>query len=475
MRTPPGDNALLSPKTAFSFIIMLQRSTRVPAPPPPPSGSQQVNSVEHAAALSRSTPVVWWGEMPRGSASSSQPLPTDKQPWSIPVPGLSSPTSDWGVDPRPPGGFLSYLRDPSSVPLPQQPRNQHAMPQNFHFVGAPFPSAPFPAPQPSVSRGIPPPSLSKESTPLQPSHSHQAINVESGDDDGDVRTEKRLAWTKDEDERLMSAWLYNSNDPINGNNKKGDKYWGDVARVYNSTTPKSRKRNVKQAKDHWHSLNKLVYQFHCCYTKASNIYASGQSDAQLLDKAHKFYEDDYKAQFQHYDCWKAVNEWPKWRTYNEWLDNTKKRKTSEAGMGMAGEDTSSRKDAEDIPRPTGTKAAKAERNGKGKSKEATADMELLEKLVAAQAEAQKTRSEAIEAKQRVSAEKLETARLSAETARLSALAAKDNIEARKLDKEAEMMRAYRTLLAQDTIGMTDEMKSEYMKSMKVMREKLFGV
>ncbi|KAM0902976.1 hypothetical protein ACQ4PT_018954 [Festuca glaucescens] len=278
--------------------------------------------------------------MTRGRASSSQPPPADKHAWNIPAAGFSSPIPDWGVDPRPPGGFVNYLHDPSSV-LPQQPLNQHTMAQNFHFVGGPLPSAPFPAPQPSVVRGIPSPSLAKERTPLQTSHSQRAINLDSGDEDGDVRTEKRLAWTKDEDERLMSAWLYNSNDPINGNNKKSDQYWGDVARVYNNTTPKSRKRSVKQAKDHWHSLNKLVYQFHCCYSKASVIYASGQSDAQLLEKAYKFYEDDYKSQFHHYDCWKAVNEWPKWRTYNEWLENTKKRKTSDAGE--AGEDTSSPK------------------------------------------------------------------------------------------------------------------------------------
>jgi hypothetical protein len=108
-----------------------------------------------------------------------------------------------GVDPRPPGGSLNCLHDPSNV-LPQQPLNQHTMAQNFHFVGGPLPSAPFPAPQPSVFRGIPSPSLAKERTPLQTSHSQRAINLDSGDEDGDVRTEKRLAWTKDEDERLVT-------------------------------------------------------------------------------------------------------------------------------------------------------------------------------------------------------------------------------------------------------------------------------
>jgi hypothetical protein len=192
-----------------------------------------------------------------------------------------------------------------------------------------------------------------------------------------------------------------------------------------------------------------------------------------LEKAHAFYESDYKAKFHHMECWRAINEDTKWLTYNEWLEKTKKRKTSEPGE--QGKHTSSPIDVDDIGRPTGVKAAKAERNGKGKSKEAAADMELLEKLAATQEEAKRTRKDMIEMQQRSSSEKLETARLSAETARLSALAAKDTMEAKKQEKEAEMMKAYRVLLMQDTIGMPDEMKNELVKTLKVMREKLFGV
>lgn len=224
----------------------------------------------------------------------------------------------------------------------------------------------------------------------------------------------------------MSSWLNNSNDPINGNNKKNDRYWGDVTSVYNSTTPKNRRRLAKQAKDRWHSINKLVYQFQCSWNKASNIYASGQSDDQLTDKAHAFYEADYKmGQFRLINCWKAVRDQPKWVTYNEWLEREKKRKMSEAGE--AGEHTSTPVDIEDIPRPKGTKAAKAERNGKGKSKAVTADMEVLDKYIAAQAEAKNNRSGMLELQQRLSAEKLESAKL-------SALAAQDNKEAKKLER-----------------------------------------
>ncbi|XP_044416470.1 protein rad9 [Triticum aestivum] len=234
---------------------MGRQSTRVPTPPPPPPAREphQVTTTEQAAAVPHF----------RAASSSTQAPPMDKQAWNAAAAASEffSPTLHWGVDPRPPGGFVSYLGNPSSYPLPQQPPNQQAMLQHLHYSGGPSHYVPCPAPQPS-------PSLRKSRTPVTPSGSQQTINVD-GEEDGDKRTEKRLAWTSQEDVRLMSAWLRCSTDPINGNNKKSDQYWGDVTNVYNSTTPKNRTRQVKQAKDHWHTLNKLVFQFHCCYVHAS--------------------------------------------------------------------------------------------------------------------------------------------------------------------------------------------------------------
>lgn len=58
--------------------------------------------------------------------------------------------------------------------------------------------------------------------PMAPTtNSGTIINLDDGDD---VRTAKRLTWASDEDLRLVSAWLYHSNDPINGNGKKNESY-----------------------------------------------------------------------------------------------------------------------------------------------------------------------------------------------------------------------------------------------------------
>ncbi|KAI4974753.1 hypothetical protein ZWY2020_048360 [Hordeum vulgare] len=170
------------------------------------------------------------------------------------------------------------------------------------------------------------------------------------------RTDKRLSWTKEEDKRPFSAWLNNSNDPIAGNCKKANRYWQDVTATYNSTTPKNRKREMNQVKDRFHRVNKKVGWFAASWQKDTGIYASGQSDLQLQEKALKFYEEDYKqGQFKYMHCWKAVEGWPKWETYMQMLQKLKKRKASEIVEPLEELDSD-----EDISRPPGNKTAKTE-------------------------------------------------------------------------------------------------------------------
>lgn len=81
------------------------------------------------------------------------------------------------------------------------------------------------------------------------------------DNGGGIRTYKRLEWTKDEELRLVNAWLENTNNPIDGICKKTGRYWGDVANHYNSTTPRDRIRSMKPLKDHFQKIKKRVAWF----------------------------------------------------------------------------------------------------------------------------------------------------------------------------------------------------------------------
>ncbi|CAO2146697.1 unnamed protein product [Urochloa humidicola] len=127
----------------------------------------------------------------------------------------SSPGA-WDNDIRPVGGFMSYFG---------------SQPQNFHLDTGGMHSSPV----------TPPPQVDN------------------------VRTERRIMWSTDEDVRVMSAWIEHSTDCTVGADRAGGQYWDEVVDTYNKTTPPLRRRNQKQCKDRWHKINKWTDLFECAY------------------------------------------------------------------------------------------------------------------------------------------------------------------------------------------------------------------
>ncbi|KAM0891908.1 hypothetical protein ACQ4PT_026080 [Festuca glaucescens] len=341
----------------------------------------------------------------------------------FPTAGPVPLAADWENDVYPPGGFVNYLRNPSSfIPShhipPQQP-----MSQDYQFM-APPKDAPKAAPK-------------KKPSGTSSKRAKKPINVEIIEDDEEDNTIKRLLWTPDEDERLMSAWLKNSNDPIS-----------------------DRRRQATQAINRWHRVNKMINNFHAIHGEISAIYASGQSDQQLMKKVHKAYESRHGGPFLLESTWEVVRHFPKWTSYNEELNGSKKRDV--ADLGVAGKQKPA--DNDDIKRPKGTKVAKAERDGKGKGNVKAEDLEELEKFYKVQMEATKSRTDVLEAQKRIAADKLESSRL-------ILLAAKEKKEAKT---KAKMLEQYGKLMTQDLREMSDVQKAEYVIALKLMREELFS-
>ncbi|RLN03205.1 hypothetical protein C2845_PM13G10110 [Panicum miliaceum] len=251
---------------------------------------------------------------------------------------------------------------------------------------------------------------------------------------------------------LVSAWLKNSNDPINGNWKRNDQYWGAVTSMFNSTTPSDRTREIKQL-EQLHRVNRTVNAFQGSWMKAQRLRASGESDEQVMDKAMAFYEaDSEEGQFKLMACWKVLRDQPKWHAYNEDLNGTTKRKNSET---EAVDLTSSTDVVSDLPRPGGCKKAKGERSGKGKGTASSSTMDEIDKLREVQAKSKEDRIEVLERHQRIAADKKESARL-------KHLAAQENKEAKLLeregkmhDKESKLLETYKTLLTLDTSQMPE--------------------
>ena len=113
----------------------------------------------------------------------------------------------------------------------------------------------------------------------------------------------------------LSAWLHNSMNPIDGNAKKGEYYWKEVADAYNSTTESDRQRDVKHLKNHWYKTTKKVTSFNGCYNHIRDTYASGRCDQQLMQQALDLYHSRNGHQFMYVHWWEAVKESQKWKIH----------------------------------------------------------------------------------------------------------------------------------------------------------------
>ncbi|PVH64126.1 hypothetical protein PAHAL_2G194600 [Panicum hallii] len=182
---------------------------------------------------------------------------------------------------------------------------QGNLPENSHFVGRTSHCAPVDE-EPHVARNNP-------------------VDIDGDDETEEVRTDVRLIWKPEEDGRVMSAWLKHSIDSISGNNKKSEKYWLDVQKEYNQSTPKIRWRTTKQVKNRWHKINRFTNSFNDCWLKVRKVFTSGYSDEMRL--AHKFYEEDNQgSHFQLMNVWYMVRNEAKWMCYNDQLQGKNQSK-----------------------------------------------------------------------------------------------------------------------------------------------------
>jgi len=123
----------------------------------------------------------------------------------------------------------------------------------------------------------------------------------------------RKYWSEEENIRLVSAWLNNSNDPVKGNDKKFDHYWKEVTREYNKYSPKDRRRTVPQCKSHWNKNAPKVTKFNSCWHRMKSAHGSGESDEQILERAHAVYKSENKQKpflFEYW--WRVIKDQPKW-------------------------------------------------------------------------------------------------------------------------------------------------------------------
>ncbi|CAN6231491.1 unnamed protein product [Urochloa humidicola] len=244
--------------------------------------------------------------------------------------------------------------------------------------------------------------------------------------------------------------------------KKNDQYWKEVTAAYNSAIPKNRARLMKCVKDRFGRIKKRVEWFCGSWKEANSLWASGESDVDLMDRALKLYEEEHKKDgpFMFKHCWDVLRNEPKWDAYLERLANLDPEKRKFNVEDEVDQHFSLDDDKEE--RPIGGKKAKELKKRKRKDEACIIDLEDERQLfVDAQNKASEGRKEMLETQKRISSENLEARKL-------AYLAAKES-------KESAMLETYRELLKQHTTVMAEDVRSEHVLALRCFREKLFGI
>uniref|UniRef100_K3YLY2 Myb-like domain-containing protein n=1 Tax=Setaria italica TaxID=4555 RepID=K3YLY2_SETIT len=149
-----------------------------------------------------------------------------------------------GFSPHFPMNFAPHQFGPNTFPPQYYPQNfnpfgvrpgYHQFPASGYQHGIPFPGSFLGG---DMAGGPSSPASSAAMFGVGGSRENMnkdTIRGEEWSDTGSDEEKKggRMYWSEQDNLRLISAWINNSNDPIDGNSKKGPHYWQQVADEYN--------------------------------------------------------------------------------------------------------------------------------------------------------------------------------------------------------------------------------------------------
>lgn len=255
-----------------------------------------------------------------------------------------------------------------------------------------------------------------------------------------------------------SAWLNTSKDPIHGNDKKSDSFWGQITAEFNKDLEPDRTRETNQLKVHWSRLSTQVNEFNGYWSTVCKMNKSGYSDDQLMDEAQQRFQKKNGKPFALVHWWRILKNEPKWCTH---VAQTEKDKSK--GRDVDNTDR-------DEPRPIGREAAKAERKCKRKAEKVMDGVIILRENMSKIAEITEERKKECE---KVTTAQLEISRTNLQAAKEQKEAKFLDLQAAKVQKEAKLLDAYNLLLAQNTSEMSEKAKASQKKLLRLMEKKLF--
>jgi hypothetical protein len=130
---------------------------------------------------------------------------------------------------------------------------------------------------------------------------------------GPVRPTKGKNFVLEEERQLTRSVLAISQDPICGNQQKGNAYWERIFLHYDQCRPGGH-RGARSLESKWGTIKHDVGKFIGAYNQIKRLNKSGSKEADIIRMAKDLYrtKSPKNTEFMFEHCWELVKDFPRW-------------------------------------------------------------------------------------------------------------------------------------------------------------------
>ncbi|GJS89590.1 glutathione S-transferase T3-like protein [Tanacetum coccineum] len=123
-----------------------------------------------------------------------------------------------------------------------------------------------------------------------------------------------IPWTPEEETALCKGWVRTSKDSVKGNMRKERRFWIDILKYMHDTCPITQRRTYDMVNGKWKTVRPKICTFCGVYANAVQMYTSGASDTDYLQRALIYYQAEYGVSFTLLHCWEVLKDSEKWNS-----------------------------------------------------------------------------------------------------------------------------------------------------------------
>jgi hypothetical protein len=130
---------------------------------------------------------------------------------------------------------------------------------------------------------------------------------------GSVRPAKGKKFVPEEERQLTRSVLAISQDPICGNQQKGNAFWERIYLHYEQCRPGGH-RGARSLESKWGTIKHDVGKFIGAYNQIKRLNKSGTKEADIIRMAKDLYRTKTakNTEFMFEHCWELVKDFPRW-------------------------------------------------------------------------------------------------------------------------------------------------------------------